>query len=135
MTVRPLRGRDASAGPGSEAADPRLTLPLGVWLIRRQFRAHYDVLARVLEEDRREWSAQSVRIIPRTAKENGREAIQRRVKAELDAVLLQSCLAEAPGRGRALSGTTMIAVHDLRPTHGTARTTADRVWCRRTIRG
>jgi hypothetical protein len=37
----------------------RLTLPLGVWLIRRQFRAHYDVLARVLEEDRREWSAPS----------------------------------------------------------------------------
>ena len=35
----------------------RLTMPFGVWLIRRQFRAHYEVLARVLEEDRREWSA------------------------------------------------------------------------------
>ena len=37
----------------------RLTMPLGIWLIRRQFRAHYEVLARVLEEDRREWSAPS----------------------------------------------------------------------------
>ena len=35
----------------------RLTIPLGVWLIRRQFRAHYEVLARGLEEDRRQWSA------------------------------------------------------------------------------
>ena len=30
-------------------------IPLGVWVIRRQFRAHYAVLARVLAEDAQAW--------------------------------------------------------------------------------
>jgi Protein of unknown function (DUF2652) len=35
----------------------RLTIPLAAWIIRRQFGAHYAVLARVLEEDTRAWRA------------------------------------------------------------------------------
>jgi hypothetical protein len=35
----------------------RLTIPLAALIIRRQFRAHYTVLSRVLEEDRKAWSA------------------------------------------------------------------------------
>ena len=33
----------------------RITIPLAALVIRRQFRAHYAVLARVLEEDRQSW--------------------------------------------------------------------------------
>ncbi len=35
----------------------RITIPLAALVIRRQFRAHYTVLSRVLEEDRKAWSA------------------------------------------------------------------------------
>jgi len=34
----------------------RITIPLAALVIRRQFRAHYAVLARILEEERREWA-------------------------------------------------------------------------------
>jgi hypothetical protein len=33
----------------------RVTIPLAALVIRRQFRAHYAVLARIVGEDRREW--------------------------------------------------------------------------------
>ena len=34
-----------------------VTIPLAVWIIRRQFRAHYAALARVLDADARAWHA------------------------------------------------------------------------------
>jgi len=34
----------------------RITIPLAALVIRRQFRAHYAVLSRIAEEDRRAWS-------------------------------------------------------------------------------
>lgn len=34
----------------------RITIPLAAVVMRRQFRGHYAVLSRVLEEDRRAWS-------------------------------------------------------------------------------
>jgi hypothetical protein len=37
----------------------RVTIPLAALVIRRQFRAHYAVLARILEEDRQAWSSAS----------------------------------------------------------------------------
>jgi hypothetical protein len=35
----------------------RITIPLAARVIRRQFRAHYAVLSRILDEDRQAWSA------------------------------------------------------------------------------
>ena len=35
----------------------RITIPLAAVVMRRQFRGHYAVLSRVLEEDRQAWSA------------------------------------------------------------------------------
>ena len=35
----------------------RVTIPLAALVIRRQFRAHYEVLARIVEGDRRTWAA------------------------------------------------------------------------------
>ena len=36
----------------------RIMIPLAALVIRRQFRTHYAVLARIVEKDRREWASE-----------------------------------------------------------------------------